>query len=198
MPSSDRLARTSRASAVLIGAAAIFCVAALLLQIEARQGVLAETVYDPRRYSGDGTIRDAGFWAHPRYEIAFPSFAATGAQATSYALSGIPPAKMTFGLRVLAPHLQESRDELLASRRIVSVTIHDGIGETIASHSAPIDEWECAYSASSVYFWHMNLRELQLGSKCHLRLSVEDGLVRTALDQTMLQPFLTGGGSELP
>ena len=108
--------------------------------------------YSARSFSGDGIIRDSGFWTYPRYEITFPEIPLNRAGEYAYSVRGLP-SQLTFCLRVPwhgnGTKISESESRLrgLTSSANVKISITDDAGHVVCEHGSLLSDWVLSMSA---------------------------------------------------
>jgi hypothetical protein len=153
-------------------------------------------------FSGEGMLKDAGFWSCPRYEVTFDSLNITNRARRSYAFTGVPAITMTLGLVVVGGsnnvETGDSFPTLECQSAILRVELSHAEGRVVARSSAAIRDWEVARGGKRVMLWHKNLRDVHLNRQAEYQLSVEVPGVGSTCRPLVLRPVLEGGGNELP
>jgi hypothetical protein len=93
-------------------------------------------------FSGDGEIKDTGFWTYPRYHILLPRIPANKSGTHTFSFRGVPHSDSTFVLVADAAQAQALAD---ASESItIGVRLLDGLGKTLCQVRRPLTQWKKA------------------------------------------------------
>jgi hypothetical protein len=179
--------------------------------------------FTARRYSGDGTFADKGFWAlRPRYEIRFPEISLAKPGEYRFVSEGLPSVPLTFELEMADRHKYDEEmsaffrqnpnkkwpgagekdryEDIKRSRTWIEVTF-SADGQIIASNAGSVKdawilEWEPAINSGGL--WHPQCRDIQFNPnrRYTLTLSIRD--VDADAPHLNIVPMLMGGGNELP
>ena len=155
-------------------------------------------------YRGDGIITDGGFWSYPRYRISMPGVLLTETQQHVYFLEAVPTAKFMFGLQVLNVSVQgrEAPPDGFESIRknlsvAVAVKITDDRGETLYACFAAVQKWQLSVSSDRTYLW-LDGYDIKLKRGRRYRIDLDLAAESVNGSRVLVEPFLAGGGSELP
>lgn len=159
--------------------------------------------YSASSFSGDGTIRDSGFWAYPRYEILFAESPLNSAGKYAYSVRGLP-SQLTFCLRVswhadgTSVSAKEATLRELTSSANVKIRIADDSGNVVCEQSSRLSDWELSISAGRAEYWHPECRDLSFRRGCLYTIAIQIDCDDTTVEKVMALPILYGGGNELP
>jgi len=151
--------------------------------------------YSINEFHGDGRITDSGFWSHPRYHIIFPQWSLTDSETCTFVCKGLPPVPLTFCLRVLDP---SNIDLLSGSDTSIEFKLTDVHGRILCEGNDPLKNWVLSSSVVQTRFWHPKFRKIKVKRNVEYTLTLNVKNVDPGISDVSFEPFLKGGGNELP
>ncbi len=181
----------------------------LLLILTVSSMALILLPYRTSEYSGDGTITDSGYWTRPRYRISFDDVILTQSDRHVYSLMGVPKDPLYFGLKVLRftkndkqitndIQIMEQFEDVRNGLDIeLTYKITDESGSTVVDQSMKVQEWELSTSVTDVQLY-LGGYDVNLDRDQRYKLTLDIKAVDAGTTRVLVQPFLAGGGAELP
>jgi hypothetical protein len=179
------------------GAMAILMGAALVLACGFCAGFPGDWQYTTKSFHGDGTLEDTGFFSYPRYHARFAKIPLGQVGDYSFTCQGLPPVPLRLTLNLDG---NGDYDTLTKLDTVVSCSVLDEEGKTVASAAGPLRDWTLAWVPANAtgYYYRRDLREFELNSRRTYQLNVAVRDVDKKSPAIHVVPTLQGGGKELP
>ena len=159
--------------------------------------------YQPRRFHGDGKIRDSGVFTYPRYHVEFNQISFSKEGEYRFGFKEAPSEKMWLQFGVVG---KTGRDAtaLTGLKTQIEVLLRDDQGNTLCTAAgAPIKGvgsggWILTHSSDDAAFYNLECANLPMRSRRSYTLQVWIKNVDAGAPSAFLVPTLLGGGNELP
>ena len=156
-------------------------------------------------YRGDGTLLDQGEWSFPRYVLRLNKISFSRPGEYVFHLRGLPRERLTLAFRVIKwPDNLSDLSALKSNHPEIDIVITDGQGKDVCRAGGrprgtnEDGSWVLAQGPDSGEYWHWRCNDVEFRSfeAYSLVIRVSDATLRG--DEIIVEPMLTGGGTELP
>jgi hypothetical protein len=164
--------------------------------------LIAWSPWSTRRFKGEGSFSDKGFFSYPRYVLKLPEMSLNKSRERDFHFQGLPNEEMTLLLHVNGSSGSlEERSQLTKLPVTIEAVLTDSHGKQVCKATGrPADSNEdgiwVLMSGADAGYWHWQCNHVPIRSSESYDLLIR--VDSAARQEVVVTPILRGGGLELP